>query len=92
MKNLSDTLVWKSLKEGNTEAFEILFKSFYSRLFNYGLKISRDVLITEDSLQDFFVYIYEHRENLSDLDTIAPYLFSSYRRFIKKVLQKKQKN
>lgn len=92
MKNLSDKLVWKSLKEGNKEAFEVLFKTFYARLFSYGLKISKNTALTEDSLQDFFIYIYEHRQNLSDLDTIAPYLFSSYRRFIIKMLQKKQKH
>lgn len=91
MKSLSDKLVWKSLKEGNKEAFEILFKTFYSRLYNYGLKISKNIALTEDSLQDFFIYIYEHRENLSDLDTIAPYLFSSYRRYIIKILKKNQK-
>ena len=88
MNNLSDKIIWKSLKEGNPEAFEVLFKTFYPRLFNYGFKISRNTIITEDSLQDFFVYIYEHRQNLSDLDTIAPYLFASYRRFIIKVIQK----
>ena len=92
MKNLSDDALWKSLKEGNLDAFSILFKNYYSALYNYGLKISRNIEITEDSLQDFFLYVYEHKENLSDLDHIAPYLFSSYRRFIIKMLQKKQKN
>ncbi|CAA0164872.1 RNA polymerase ECF-type sigma factor [Tenacibaculum maritimum] len=92
MKNLSDELIWRSLKEGNIEAFEILFKNFYPRLFNYGLKISRDIVLTEDSLQDFFLYIYERRQNLSSLETIAPYLFSSYRRFIIKMIQKGKKS
>lgn len=93
MKNLSDEILWKSLKEGNMEAFSILFKKFYAPLYNYGLKISSgNVAITEDSLQDFFIYIYEHKQNLSDIDKISPYLFSSYRRFIINVLKKSQKN
>lgn len=91
MKKLSDEILWKSLKEGNLKAFGALFKNYYSSLYNYGLKISGDKIITEDSLQDFFMYVYKHRENLSDLNTIAPYLFTSYRRFIIKVLQKNQK-
>ena len=91
MENLSDQFVWKALKEGDLKAFSILFKSYYPILYNYGLKISRSVPLTEDTLQDFFLYVYEHRENLSDLDTIAPYLFSSYRRLLLKALKKKSK-
>ncbi|ALU75009.1 sigma-70 family RNA polymerase sigma factor [Tenacibaculum finnmarkense genomovar finnmarkense] len=92
MKKLSDEILWKSLKEGDLIAFEALFKNHYEPLFKYGLKISGNKIITEDSLQDFFMYVYEHRENLSDLTKIAPYLFVSYRRFLIKVLQKNQKN
>ncbi|MGG8496748.1 RNA polymerase sigma factor [Tenacibaculum sp. TC6] len=91
MSSLSDEILWKSLKEGDLKAFSILFKKFYPSLYSYGLKISNNAILTEDSLQDFFVYIYEHKENLSDLDSIAPYLFSSFRRFIIKKLNKTQK-
>lgn len=91
MRNLSDEILWKSLKEGDLNAFSILFKKFYPLLHNYGLKISRNEELTEDTLQDFFVYIYEHKENLSDLNTIAPYLFASFRRFIIKKINKIKK-
>jgi len=91
MKNLSDHFIWKSLKEGDLKAFSILFKTYYPILYNYGLKISKNPSLTEDTLQDFFLYIYEHKENLSDLETIAPYLFSSYRRRLLKTMKKKSK-
>lgn len=91
MQNLPDKFVWKSLKEGDINAFSVLFEHFYPKLHNYGLKISKNVAVTEDTLQDFFLYIYEHRENLSDLDKIAPYLFTSYKRFLLKVLNKNGK-
>lgn len=91
MRNLSDEILWKSLKEGDISAFSVLFEKFYPSLHNYGLKISKDQDLTEDALQDFFVYIYEHKENLSDLNTIAPYLFSSFRRFIIKKINRSQK-
>lgn len=91
MKNLSDEYVWKALKNGDLNAFSILYKTYYPRLYNYGIKISRNIPLTEDTLQDFFLYVYEHRKNLSDLDSIAPYLFSSYRRHLIKTLKKKAK-
>ena len=93
MKDLSDYELWEALKDGNIKAFSALFKMYYSRLYNYGLKISNhNTQLTEDCLQDFFIYIYEHRENLSPLETIHPYLFVSFRRYIIKDIKKSFKN
>ncbi|MBU3011591.1 sigma-70 family RNA polymerase sigma factor [Polaribacter vadi] len=91
MKKLTDKYIWKSLKKGDLNAFSVLFESYYSKLYNYGLKISKNETLTEDSLQDFFLYVYEHRENLSDLETIAPYLFLSYKRFLMRMMKKKSR-
>lgn len=91
MEKLSDHFIWKSLKEGDLKAFSVLFENYYPKLYNYGLKISKNVSVTEDSLQDFFLYIYEHRENLSDLDEIAPYLFLSYKRFLIRIINRNKK-
>lgn len=90
MKRLTDKFIWKSLKQGNLNAFSVLFESYYSKLYNYGFKICKNQSLTEDSLQDFFMYIYEHRQNLSDLDTIASYLFLSYKRFLLRMMKKNQ--
>ena len=91
MEKLTDKFLWKALKEGDLNAFSVLFESYYPQLHSYGLKISKNTVVTEDTLQDFFLYVYEHRENLSDLDTIAPYLFTSYKRFLIKVMKKNEK-
>ncbi|MCG1036291.1 RNA polymerase sigma factor [Polaribacter sargassicola] len=91
MEKITDQYVWKALKEGDLNAFSVLFESYYPQLHNYGLKICKNVALTEDTLQDFFLYIYEHRQNLSDIDNIAPYLFTSYKRFLIKVLKKNEK-
>lgn len=91
MGKLTDKFLWKSLKEGDINAFSVLFENYYADLHSYGLKISKSTVVTEDTLQDFFLYVYEHRENLSDLETIAPYLFTSYKRFLLRVIKKNQK-
>ncbi|TXD53563.1 sigma-70 family RNA polymerase sigma factor [Polaribacter sp. IC066] len=91
MEKLTDKFIWKSLKEGDLNAFSVLFETYYPKLHSYGLKISKDADVTEDTLQDFFLYVYEHRENLSDLDVIAPYLFTSYKRFLLRVMKKNEK-
>ena len=91
MEKLTDKFLWNALKEGDLNAFSVLFESYYPQLHSFGLKISKSTVVTEDTLQDFFLYVYEHRENLSDLDTIAPYLFTSYKRFLLKVMKKNEK-
>ncbi len=91
MEKLTDKYLWKSLKQGDLKAFSVLFETYYPNLHSYGLKICKDEALTEDTLQDFFIYVYEHRENLSDLDTIAPYLFTAYKRFLLKVIKKNEK-
>jgi RNA polymerase sigma factor (sigma-70 family) len=92
MKELSDYELWESLKKGDLKAFSTLFKVFYPVLHNYGLKISNhNKQLTEDCLQDFFIYVYEHRKNLSSLNTIQPYLYSSFRRHLLKEMKRSLK-
>ena len=89
MKDLSDYNLWESLKKGDLKAFSTLFKMYYPLLHNYGLKISNyNTQLTEDCLQDFFIYVYEHRENLSSLNSIQPYLYTSFRRHLLREIKK----
>ena len=93
MKNLSDQVLWSALKKGDLNAFSVLFKTFYPQLHSYGLKISNNnSALTEDCLQDFFLYIYEHRHNLADLENLKPYLFTSFRRTVIHAIKKSNKS
>lgn len=76
----SDQELWHAFKEGNREAFGQMFTIYYPLLHHYGLKLSQNAGLVEDVLQEFFLYLHDHRENLSDLDAIRPYLFTSFRR------------
>ncbi len=59
MEKLTDKFLWKALKEGDINAFSVLFESYYPDLHSYGLKISKNTALTEDTLQDFFLYVFE---------------------------------
>jgi RNA polymerase sigma factor (sigma-70 family) len=92
LKNLTDYDLWTSLKSGDLNAFSTLFKIYYPLLHNYGLKLSNyNEQLTEDCLQDFFIYIYNHRGNLSDLEAIKPYLYVSFRRHLFREIKKASK-
>lgn len=83
--------IWLSFLEGDKTAFSTLFKLYYTDLHNYGLKISGNKCITEDCLQDFFVYLFENRTNIGTVNSIKSYLFISFRRALLKALKKEKK-
>ncbi len=84
----SEKALWQFFVGGDLNAFSTLFKHFYPQLHNYGLRISNNQEIAEDCLQDFFIYLYEHRASLHHVRQIRSYLFVSYRRALIKKLQK----
>lgn len=86
-----DKSTWFLFVQGDLNVFSSLFKGYYPSLHNYGLKISGDIELTEDCLQDFFIYLYEHRESLGEVNHVKSYLFISFRRAIFKKLKETRK-
>ena len=91
MTDSSEKSIWHLFVEGDINAFSTLFKTYYSPLHNYGLKVSGNPAHTEDCLQSFFVYLYNNRKNLGSIHHIKSYLFVSYRRALLKHLKKERK-
>jgi RNA polymerase sigma factor (sigma-70 family) len=91
MNDSSEKSLWHLFVEGDINAFSTLFKTYYSPLYNYGLKISGNSALTEDCLQSFFVYLYDSRKNLGSITQIKGYLFVSFRRSLFRYLKKERK-
>ncbi len=81
---------WQQFKAGDRSAFAAIYKSFYNDLFLYGVKVIGDREITEEILQDFFVYIWSKRAALGDVRSIRHYLITSFRRHIFHALRKQR--
>ncbi|WP_044397689.1 RNA polymerase sigma factor [Lacinutrix sp. Hel_I_90] len=88
--NQFEKSIWDSFLEGDKSAFSTLFKLHYAGLHNYGLKISGNAYLTEDCLQDFFVYLFENRTHIGTVNSIKSYLFISFRRALLKTLKKER--
>ncbi|WP_221390986.1 RNA polymerase sigma factor [Dyadobacter sp. NIV53] len=81
-KNQSDTLIWDDFRNGNPNAFEYIYQTYFPTLYNYGLHISKDEDIVKDCIQNLFVEIWKSHSNLSATDSIKYYLIKAVRRHI----------
>ena len=56
-----------------------MYNLYYDSLLRYGLKILSDHDTVEDSIQELFLYIWEHKACLKNVASIESYLLSSLR-------------
>lgn len=81
-ENIDDKELWKGLKSGDTQCFDILFRKFYSELYYYGMKIFSDAEFVKESIQEVFIRIWETRERLGEVENPKVYLLVSFRRMM----------
>ncbi|MGL4630863.1 MAG: RNA polymerase sigma factor [Leadbetterella sp.] len=80
--------LWSAVKNGDRHAFERMYRIFVDDLLRYGYRITKDRQLIRDSIQDLFLHIWTHRENLSDTTSVRFYLYRSLRnRIIKNMDQ-----
>jgi RNA polymerase sigma-70 factor, Bacteroides expansion family 1 len=73
-----DKTLLNSIKSGDNEAFEYLFKAYYPRLYRYAIRFLKDEDIAHDIIQECFMHIWEKRTTLSAI-SIASLLFAMVR-------------
>ncbi len=78
--SISDSELWELFREGNLIAFELIYKDYFDKLYNYGLQFIKDETLVEDVIQDLFIDLKRRCNHLSQTDTILPYLYSAFRR------------
>lgn len=71
-----DITSFHELKQGNRDAFNTVFRHYYPRVMSYVAAIV-DEDIAEDIVQDVFMYVWEHREQLNMGAGFHSYLFQS---------------
>lgn len=82
MDKLSDIELILLLKKSNKKAFAELYLRYYDQLVDYGVRLSNDRFIAEESISELFLYIYEARDRLGIIKIVKSYLYSSYRRLL----------
>ena len=75
----SSTELWHAFRQGDSRAFQSIYRLYAHDLLNYGRKVTDDVTLIEDSIHDLFIELWQSRANLSDTDSIKFYLVRSLR-------------
>lgn len=72
-----DKLWQKFLKYGDDHSFSLIYNSHIDKLYSYGIHLGFHSEECKDAIQDVFYKLYLSSENLSRVNNIAAYLFTS---------------
>lgn len=72
--------LWILLKQGDYQAFEVIYRQVYPIMYRYAIRIIPGTSSADQSIQNVFVRIWESRERLIEVENPQAYLLSSLRR------------
>jgi RNA polymerase sigma factor (sigma-70 family) len=87
-----DPTVLAAIKNGDKRAYAAIYRIYYSRLYNYGYKFTRNILAIEDCIQEVLTSFWINRQKIESITSFESYLFVSFRNRLLKSLQEKQLN
>lgn len=78
----TEVISWEAIKNGDREAFCSLYNQYSEFLFGFGMKLVSDRELVAETIQNFFIYLYEKRSKLSTPKSLKTYLYISFRRML----------
>ena len=75
-KNHSEQLLVSELKNGNEKAFRQLFDLYYQDIYGYSISLLKSKETAEENVQDVFMKVWLHRENLNPDQSFKAYIFT----------------
>lgn len=79
MLHSEDAERWDAFRGGDRVAFGQIYAQHIQELLSYSYRVTNDRQLIRDSIQDLFLHLWAHRENLSPTDSIKFYLYRSLR-------------
>ncbi len=76
---MTDTDLWNAFREGERDAFRLIYDRYSRDLLRYGYRITDDGTLIEDTIHDLFIELW-HAKKLSETDSIKFYLFAALRK------------
>lgn len=92
MDHSEERKLFSLMQQGDKDALSTLYLHNFDQLLHFGIRISSDKFLTEECIQNMFMYIFEAKEKLSLPQHVKAYLFSSLRRRILDSIKTKRKS
>ncbi len=73
------SFLWKQIQNGDKDAFEILFKGNYLKFCAFANRYTQSMDNAREVVQELFIYLWENREKLSNIQSVDTYIFSAIR-------------
>ena len=77
MSNSDEKILFENIKNGDLNSFEIVFHQYYGFLCSFAEKITNNPAIAEEIVQDFFVRLWEKREQIDIQTSARSYFYRS---------------
>ena len=71
--------IWNSIKNSDIDALKELYELYHQALFNYGKKMTKDLQLIEDAIQEAFISIWKYRGTSSVPTAVKQYVFMVFR-------------
>jgi len=65
----------RSLKKGNVQAFEILYKKYIRQIYYFSMKYLKDQIEAEEIVQCLFMKVWEKRDTLNEELSFSSFLY-----------------
>jgi len=75
-----DDLYAARLKRADQLAFQMIYRIYSARLYNFAFKFLKNRELSEEVVQESFLNLWLNREKLNEAYPVGPYLFSIGRR------------
>lgn len=89
--DLSDKVLLEKYRNGNTAAYNMLFKRYYNSLYNFALKNLKESCVAEELVMDVMLGLWKKKGEITIEDNLQAYLYRSvknavYNHYRKKIL------
>ncbi|MFY0686745.1 MAG: sigma-70 family RNA polymerase sigma factor [Cyclobacteriaceae bacterium] len=75
-------VLWEQLKHGERDGFLELYELLYQELYVFGIKLVADREQVKDSLHQFFLELWDRRDELGEVNFVRAYLFKYFKRML----------
>lgn len=76
--NITSSLV-DLLKNGDKNAYKIIFDAYYKRLYTFSLKYVEDSYVAEEIVENVLFILWQKRHKMGKVDNLKSYLYAMVR-------------